>query len=162
MLQLVSGLNMQRYTPRIYVVSQDDHLSAAKAREFEHSLGSMYGRDYLIRHILRARQVGQPWLTTPWSVLQCMLSAVRIVLGDRPDVLICNGPGSCVPLCVLAYIPRIFGLAYTRLLYVESFARTHSLSLSGRLLIRFVDRFIVQWPSLALKYRRAENAGILV
>lgn len=34
-------------------------------------------------------------------------------------------------------------------MYVESFARVKSLSLSGRLLRYFVDVFVVQWPEAA-------------
>ena len=41
------------------------------------------------------------------------------------------------------------GLRYTRIIYVESFARVNSLSLSGKLLKRFVDTFVVQWPEAA-------------
>jgi beta-1,4-N-acetylglucosaminyltransferase len=46
--------------------------------------------------------------------------------------------------------------------YVESFARVKTLSLSGKLLYPFVDRFIVQWPGLKEKWTRAEYLGVLV
>jgi beta-1,4-N-acetylglucosaminyltransferase len=44
---------------------------------------------------------------------------------------------------------QILGLSYTRIIYVESFTRVKSLSLSGKLLRPFVDRFVVQWPDAA-------------
>jgi len=40
-------------------------------------------------------------------------------------------------------------MSYTRIIYVESFARVKSLSLSGKLLRPFVDKFVVQWPEAA-------------
>lgn len=40
----------------------------------------------------------------------------------------------------------MLGLKHTRIIYVESFARVTSLSLSGKLLRPFVDTFVVQWP----------------
>jgi len=48
------------------------------------------------------------------------------------------------------------------MIYVESFARVKSLSLSGKILYWLVDRFIVQWPGLSERYKRAEYHGILV
>ena len=41
---------------------------------------------------------------------------------------------------------QVLGMQYTRIIYVESFARVTSLSLSGTLVRRFVDSFLVQWP----------------
>ena len=43
--------------------------------------------------------------------------------------------------------------------YIESLARIHELSLSGRLVYPFVDRFLVQWPELEHKYSRAQYQG---
>ena len=42
---------------------------------------------------------------------------------------------------------------------MESIARVDSLSLSGKLLVRTADRFLVQWPQLAKKYTKAEYIG---
>ena len=44
---------------------------------------------------------------------------------------------------------QIIGLPHTKIIYVESFARTNSLSLSGKILRGFVDVFVVQWPEAA-------------
>jgi len=53
-----------------------------------------------------------------------------------------------------------------RTVYVESWARVKKLSLSGVLLERVVDRFVVQWPQLAEggkgRRRRREYLGVLV
>lgn len=46
------------------------------------------------------------------------------------------------------------------MIYVESFARVSTLSLTAKLLSRFVDRFVVQWPAAAVK--GADYRGILV
>jgi len=67
------------------------------------------------------------------------------------DILILNGPGTCFVLCAAIYVNKFLGLPAPKLLYVESFARVQSLSLSGTLLRPFVDRFIVQWPQLETK-----------
>jgi beta-1,4-N-acetylglucosaminyltransferase len=48
------------------------------------------------------------------------------------------------------------------LIYVESLARVKSLSLSGKLLLRVVDRFVVQWPELTALHPKIEYYGLLV
>ena len=49
------------------------------------------------------------------------------------------------------------------MVYVESIARTESLSLTGKILYhaRLADLFFVQWPGLAQRLPRAEYAGRL-
>lgn len=44
-----------------------------------------------------------------------------------------------------------------KLIYVESFARVSSLSLSGKLLRPIVDDLIVQWPDLAKEVNRQQG-----
>lgn len=44
---------------------------------------------------------------------------------------------------------QLFNLHSPQLIYIESFARVQRLSLSGKILHHFVDRFLVQWPALA-------------
>lgn len=48
------------------------------------------------------------------------------------------------------------------IIYIESFARVESLSVTGKLLYPFVDRFLVQWPQLSNIFDKAEYKGILV
>lgn len=52
-----------------------------------------------------------------------------------------------------------------RVVFVESWARVSSISLSGRLLLPVVDRFLVQWPDLAgysILGGKAEFVGMLL
>ncbi|RHZ61371.1 hypothetical protein Glove_348g25 [Diversispora epigaea] len=163
MLQLLKGVDFNSlYRPRKYIVTGSDILSSEKARNFESHKGNVENVDYIIQLVPRSREVGQSWITTPFSVLKSLIACIRIILFDLPDLVICNGPGSCIPVCVISYIPRFFGIKWIKLIYVESFARVKTLSLSGKLLISFVDRFIVQWPYLTQKYPQAEYKGILV
>ena len=46
-------------------------------------------------------------------------------------------------------------------IYVESYTRIHSLSLTGKILYRFADLFVVQWKQLALQYPKAVYGGAL-
>ncbi|KAI4386067.1 hypothetical protein MLD38_004034 [Melastoma candidum] len=64
----------------------------------------------------------------------------------RPQVIICNGPGTCIPLCRIAFVFKVIGIRWSSIFYVESIARVRRLSLSGLLLykLRMADEFFVQ------------------
>jgi beta-1,4-N-acetylglucosaminyltransferase len=53
-------------------------------------------------------------------------------------------------------------MPFTKIIYVESFARVRSLSLSAKILKWFVDVFVVQWPELAKGEERVTYKGWLV
>ncbi|RKP08726.1 oligosaccharide biosynthesis protein Alg14 like-domain-containing protein [Thamnocephalis sphaerospora] len=168
MLALLESMDATRYSPRIYLVTQGDTLSEERTRVWEGQRGQQDGDHarimlrFVICQLPRARNVGQSFLTAPWSVLQTAYSAAGILWHYRPDLIVCNGPGTCVPVCVIALIYRALWLCPTRTLYVESFARTSTLSLTGRILYPLVDNFVVQWPELQKRYPRALYRGVLV
>jgi hypothetical protein len=66
-------------------------------------------------------------------------AGVATTLAERPDVILCNGPGTCIPLCAAAFALRMLSPVFPRwaggsapaVVYVESIARVASLSLSG-------------------------------
>jgi len=155
-LTLLSSLDFSRYTPRTYIVSDGDTLSAQKARSLENEAGDK-NLQYSILYIPRARKVYQPLWTTPptifYSLLACIYYMTLPVLWKNhrnayPQVLLLNGPGTCFVLCAAVYLNRFLGLSSPRLIYVESFARVRTLSLSAKLLRPIVDLFIVQWHEL--------------
>ncbi|CAO1633624.1 unnamed protein product [Parajaminaea phylloscopi] len=164
-LMLLSTLDPRRYRPRTYVVSSGDGLSATKAREHEEqwagSPADEHEPTFAIVTLPRARNVHQSWLSTPLSTLLSFFACLRLVVrGPRrtafADVVMMNGPGTCVPLVAAVYVNRILGLASPKLVYVESFARVRSLSLTARILRPFVDVFVVQWPQAA----QASRSGV--
>jgi len=172
-LTLVSALDFSRYSPRIYIVSEGDSLSVQKSVALESLSKDQHKRhDYTLLTIPRARHVHQSLISTPptalFSLLVCLyrFTVLPVVHTGirRPfaDVLILNGPGTCFILCAAVYVNRFLGLASPRLIYIESFARVRSLSLSGKLLRRLVDRFVVQWPELLTREGRGEYHGWIV
>ncbi|KAG8555571.1 hypothetical protein GDO81_017749 [Engystomops pustulosus] len=77
-------------------------------------------------------------------------------------MILCNGPGTCIPVCFSALLFGILGLKKIIIIYVESLCRVESLSLSGKILYYFADHFIVQWPLLTEKYPNAKYLGRIV
>ncbi|KAI8084320.1 oligosaccharide biosynthesis protein Alg14 like-domain-containing protein [Gilbertella persicaria] len=140
MIQLLRGLDPKRYRPRTYVVAHHDILSENKAIQLEQDQFDQ--GDFYVCHIARARKVGQSWRTVPFSVVYAIGTSIQVLIQAWPDVIV--------------------GLKKIEIIYIESFARVSSLSLTGKLLYPFVDRFLVQWPELSDRFERAEYKGILV
>lgn len=151
MRQLLSGLD-SKYSPVILVVAADDPLSVQKASNWFPA-----ERQPAVERVRRSRAVGQDYLSSVWTTLIALIDAFLVVVRSDPDLVICNGPGTCVPVCVAAKL-------YSRstVVFVESFCRVDSLSLTGRLLYFVADHFLVQWPSLTIKYPKTRYCGILV
>jgi hypothetical protein len=114
--------------------------------------------------IPRSREVGQSYVTAVWTTLVAFLASFRLLLGARPDLLLVNGPGTCLPLCVAAFLLRLACVLRTRVVFVESVCRVETLSLTGKILYhtRLADAVAVQWPQLTAKYPRAEVVGVLL
>ncbi|KAI6021379.1 glycosyltransferase family 1 protein [Pisolithus microcarpus 441] len=176
---LLSALDFSRYCPRTYIVSEGDELSNRRAVALENLQSArnipLAGRfNYKLMRIPRARHVHQSPLSASFTTFKCFLACVHLVTVAplfqnatlrKPfvDLLIMNGPGTCVPLCAAIILNRIIGLPTPRMVFVESFARVQSISHSGRILLHMVDRFIVQWPEqIALTGGRGEYHGWLV
>ncbi|KZO92794.1 glycosyltransferase family 1 protein [Calocera viscosa TUFC12733] len=172
-LQLLSALPA-RYAQRVYILSSGDNFSQQKAAAFELSLSSatttaLPGQaTHTFLLLPRARHVHQPLYLTPPTFLLSLLAALYnltllpLLRGERfADLLLLNGPGTCVTVLAAVYVSKFLGLPAPRTVYVESFARVRSLSLSGKLVRPFVDRFVVQWPE-ALGDGRGECGGWLV
>jgi len=146
---------------------------------------------YTIAEVPRARRIHQPLYTTPFSALLCLWACVKLLMAPPgvahtkqplslqskskfskpstyPDLIITNGPATATILIIATCMLRFFNARQAdtqgkmRTIYVESWARVKRLSLSGKLLVGVVDRFVVQWPSLDGVGGRGEYLGVLV
>lgn len=85
--------------------------------------------------------------------IKLFIEAEKILRKERPDAVISTGALYAFPFCFLA---KLHG---KKVIYIESFARIHEWSLTGRLVYPFADRYFVQWEELAEKYPKAEYIG---
>lgn len=75
----------------------------------------------------------------------------------RPKVIISTGSNIAVPLC---FIAKWMG---ARFVYIETRAKVYNKTISGKIVERFADKVIVQWPEMVDVYKgRAEYYGTLV
>lgn len=165
MLMLVEGMDKAFYSPRVYVAAETDKMSAKRAVSREQSWAGSQDApaDVSVEVIPRSREVGQSYITSVFTTLYSLQTAARMVLRHRPQLVLVNGPGTCIPVCAIAFISRLLLLSDCRILYVESIARVRKLSLSGYILYfsRMADQFYVQWPELQARYPRSTYAGRL-
>ena len=158
MLTLLSSLSLDHYSPREYVVAENDVISCKKIEKLEST------DKPVIRKIMRAREVGQSYRSSVITTLKAIFNCIPVMLFSRPDIVLCNGPGTCIPICFVAYLMKFFGLKSTKIVYIESICRVEYLSVSGLILYYscMADHILVQWPQLADTYKRTRYIGKLI
>ncbi|KAG9411652.1 UDP-N-acetylglucosamine transferase subunit [Aphanomyces cochlioides] len=155
-LKLIKRLSTTRYTPLAFVVAATDHTSQEKARI------ERKGEELQFFTIPRSREVGQSWLTTVFTTAYSFLYSMWVVIRFQPDLLLCNGPGTCIPICAAVLLLRFLGIkTHSKILFCESFARVQRLSMSGKILYPIADEFIVHWPELQAQYPHAKYLGTI-
>lgn len=90
------------------------------------------------------------------NLIKNLYLALTLLPKQKPDVIISTGAGVAVPFIIAGKLLKI------RTVYLESIARNQKLSLSGRLVYPIVDEFLVQWPELAVKYKKAKYQGRVI
>ena len=175
MLHLLTSVTSENYTPLNYVMASSDTTSKNRLGAFDASTAKSpsdksghsktlppYNEIYTIP---RAREVGQSYFTSIFTTINSILHSARIVLIDtRPDLLLINGPGTCLPIALCTFMARVMGVCEGKIVFCESFCRVKSLSLTGSLLqkIGIVDLFLVHWPELLDKNKKGDNEMVLI
>jgi len=147
LLSVLSTVDRRLLIPLVFVSAETDRSSEQRARRGEEERKNLENCKFLT--IPRSREVGQSYLTSIWTTLYATFHGVWIVYKHRPQLLLCTGPGTCVPLCWAAFAFKLFLFRPCSIIFTESFCRVQTLSLSGLLLYPLADEFIVQWPQLA-------------
>ena len=111
MIGLLRTLDAGQFSPMMYVLANSDHTSAQRIQAFEinrANLGVNAQHNYLLLRVPRSREVGQSYLTSIASTLYAMLHSIWLVLRLRPSLVLCNGPGTCIPICAVAWTVRAY------------------------------------------------------
>jgi beta-1,4-N-acetylglucosaminyltransferase len=83
------------------------------------------------------------------------LQSLWLYLRKNPKFILTTGSGVGIATCLIG---KIFG---SKIIYVETGARTDSPSRTGRVLYRIADLFIVQWRPLLKRFPKALYGGLL-
>lgn len=92
----------------------------------------------------------------PLKALGVLMRSLRVVLKERPDVVITTGS---LPLAMVCLSAKLFG---AKIVWIDSIANIERFSLSGRMMLPFADLFLTQWPELAQRHKNVEYAGAIV
>lgn len=98
------------------------------------------------------------WITLlnmPWNVLKLIWVSLWVVYKYNLKGCITTGPGlAIIPCCIF----KLFGI---KTIAFESWAKFYTPSLSGKILYRIVDKFVVQHETLTSYYKKASFWGRL-
>lgn len=105
------------------------------------------------RKIYYLKQVNRHEKTFIFKMIANTLSSLNIFLKEKPEVIISTGALASVPICLLSKIFR------KKVIFIESFAKINSPTLTGKLIYKFADRFYVQWEEMKKFYPNAIYKG---
>ncbi len=117
MLQLLQSLNPKLYTPLTFIVAKTDTTSLRRVAAMP------IRKADVIYHIPRSREVGQGYMTSIGTTLWSLIYTLTLVFRIRPGLLLCNGPGTCLPIAVWTFVGRVLGLWEGKIVFCESFCR---------------------------------------
>ncbi|NFS12416.1 polysaccharide biosynthesis protein [Clostridium botulinum] len=81
------------------------------------------------------------------------IKTLNIFLKEKPDLIISTGALATIPMCITAKLFR------KKLIFIESFSKVNSPTLTGKLLYKFADEFYVQWEEMLKVYPKAIYKG---
>lgn len=87
----------------------------------------------------------------PYNILKSLVLFLKI----RPDVIVTTGAHTAVPMC---YIAKLFK---KKIIFIETFARVNSKSMSGKMINKIADVFLVQHEEMLDVYENAIYKGDL-
>eukprot|EP01112_Ceratiomyxa_fruticulosa_P017266 TRINITY_DN5349_c0_g1_i2.p1 TRINITY_DN5349_c0_g1~~TRINITY_DN5349_c0_g1_i2.p1 ORF type:complete len:393 (-),score=46.69 TRINITY_DN5349_c0_g1_i2:97-1275(-) len=147
MMRILDGMSMSNFTPRAYVLAETDKMGESKIVDKEGPPGK---KPYTVSRIPRSRHVGQSYFTSIFTTLVSLYYCLFLVWHYCPDLVLCNGPGTCIPIVFAAWFFSLIRPGYRcNIVYIESVARVRGLSLSGLIAKYLATGFVVQWPSLS-------------
>ncbi|KXH43767.1 hypothetical protein CNYM01_10119 [Colletotrichum nymphaeae SA-01] len=165
---------------RRYLISSGDSMSLTHLNAFEDELRTTHGEGQVgtfDKHIVaRARKIHQSLLTTPFTALMSVAQIFPLLLsspfkGPRsrqqfPDIILTNGPATGFIVGLVAYLLKMLYVVpedTMQVIYIESWARIQTLSLTGKLFhyTGIADILLVQHEQVAKTYG-VTNAGCMV
>lgn len=118
MLALLKNVDATIYTPLIYMIATTDDTSLQRVQA-----SSSTRMPNAIYKLPRSREVGQSYFSSIFTTLWSFLISIYYIARIRPDLLLCNGPGTCLPVAISTLLFRILGVCRGNVVFCESFCR---------------------------------------
>ena len=87
------------------------------------------------------------------SLVKNTALAWKVLRRERPDLIISSGAAVAVPFFLIG---KMMG---AKCVFVEVFDRVDKSTMTGRMLNRVADLFVVQWPEQLAVYKNAVDLG---
>ena len=88
-----------------------------------------------------------------WNLIRNTFLAIKVLLKEKPDIIISSGAAVVVPFF---YLGKIMG---AKTVYIEVFDRIDKSTLTVKLVYPVTDKFIVQWDEMKSVYKKSVNLG---
>lgn len=122
-----------------HIITEKSIITEDLSRQYKMSF-LMYGaRNYLFRYVFKFT----------YNIFKSLYYFLR----EKPDVIVTTGAHTAVPMC---YIAKLFG---RKVVFIESFAKTSTPTISGKLVYPIADLFIIQWEDMRKHYPKAVYGG---
>lgn len=107
------------------------------------------------KETIYVRQINRKELLFIFKFIWLFFVSISILVRKKPDIIISTGALATVPLCFVGKIMR------KKIVYIESFARIDTPSLTGKIMYKFklYDIFLVQWEEMKKFYPNAQVGG---
>lgn len=92
-------------------------------------------------------------LSYPFKLLANCFISLFLYIKIRPKVIVTTGAHTAGPMCCIG---KIFG---SKIIYIETFANINTKTVTGKLIYKFADLFVVQWDSMLKLYPKAVFGG---
>lgn len=105
------------------------------------------------RKVYYLRQVNRNEKVFIFKMIENTFKSLKIFIKENPDVVISTGALATIPMCLLLKAFR------RKVIFIESFAKVTSPTLTGKLVYKFADQFYVQWEQMKEHYPDAICKG---
>lgn len=126
----------------------DYHIITEKTKTFA-SLKQKYGKK--INFLIYGTKDHK--FTYPFKLLANCFISLFLFVKIRPKYIVTTGAHTAGPMCCIG---KIFG---TKIIFIETFANIHKRTVTGNLIYKFADLFIVQWEEMTKVYPKATYGG---
>lgn len=107
------------------------------------------------KKVIHVYQINRKEILFPFKFIGLIFKAFKVLLKEKPTVLISTGALATVPFCMVG---KLLG---KRIIYIESFARVDTPSLTGKIMykLKLANLFVVQWEDMLKYFPKAVIGG---
>lgn len=129
-----SGGHLEEISRLKRIAASYDNFLVTEKNDFE--VRDFGNRQYFVAQMNRRE------ILFPFKFIRLFFQAGRVLRKEKPDVVITTGALVSYPFCLLE---KVRG---GKVIYIESFARVTEPSLTGKLVHKHADLFLVQWEDM--------------